>query len=129
MGHDRARKNAGGGIAGGRGHVVPTPLSRSEEKRIFDKITAARAAELGFEAGDIVRVREGIFQGNLGKIIEANHVSLRYAIYTRQSVGARSLTHRGRKFDKPSLRSLWSNNTPSVRAWPKLVYQEQGYEY
>jgi hypothetical protein len=43
-----------GGVAGGRGHVVPTPLTRSEEKRIMDKITASRAEAVGLEAGDQV---------------------------------------------------------------------------
>ena len=43
-----------GGVAGGRGHVVPTPLTRAEEKRIMDKITASRAEAIGLEAGDQV---------------------------------------------------------------------------
>jgi len=80
VGHDRARRNAAGGVAAGRGHVVPTPLSRAEEKRIMDKITSARAALIGFEAGDAVIIREGVFEGNTGRIVEADHVQMKYKV-------------------------------------------------
>ena len=33
---------------------MPTPLTRAEEKRIMDKITASRAEAIGLEAGDQV---------------------------------------------------------------------------
>ena len=46
VGHDRPRRNASGGIAAGRGHVVPTPLSRAEEKRIFDRISVMSNTQL-----------------------------------------------------------------------------------
>ncbi len=46
-----------GGVAAGRGHVVPTPLTRAEEKRIFDKITGAQQITTAplFDAGNMVR--------------------------------------------------------------------------
>ena len=49
VGHDNARRNAGGGIQAGRGHVVPTPLTRAEERRIFDRIAKEGAINSGSE--------------------------------------------------------------------------------
>ena len=45
---------------------MPTPLTRAEEKRIMDKITASRAEAIGLEAGDQV-----IFQ--TPDTLETNH--------------------------------------------------------
>jgi len=74
VGHDRARRNASGGIAAGRGHVVPTPLSRAEEKRIFDRISemSPGASLSSFQVGSRVRVVQGVYTGNEGKVVAIN---------------------------------------------------------
>lgn len=74
VGHDRARRNASGGIAAGRGHVVPTPLTRSEEKRIFDRIAAMSpgASMANFKVGSRVVVVQGVYSGNEGKVVAVN---------------------------------------------------------
>ncbi|EKX34531.1 hypothetical protein GUITHDRAFT_60459, partial [Guillardia theta CCMP2712] len=75
VGHDRARKNAGGGIAAGRGHVVPTPLTRDEERRIFERLGMMETSKVpvAFEVGTRVRVKGGAFSGNEGKVVEIDH--------------------------------------------------------
>lgn len=74
VGHDRARKSAGGGIAAGRGHVVPTPLTRAEEKRIFDRIAemSPGASLTNFKVGARVVVVQGVYSGNEGKVVSIN---------------------------------------------------------
>jgi len=75
VGHDRARRNASGGIDGrGRGHVVPTPLSRAEEKRIFDRIAqmSPGASLVNFQVGSRVVVVQGVYSGNEGKVVSIN---------------------------------------------------------
>jgi transcriptional antiterminator NusG len=74
VGHDRARRNASGGIAAGRGHVVPTPLSRAEEKRIFDRISemSPGASLSNFQVGSRVVVVQGVYTGNEGKVVSIN---------------------------------------------------------
>jgi transcriptional antiterminator NusG len=74
VGHDRARRNASGGIAAGRGHVVPTPLTRAEEKRIFDRISqmSAGGSLANFPVGSRVVIVQGVYSGNQGKVVAVN---------------------------------------------------------
>jgi transcriptional antiterminator NusG len=74
VGHDRARRNASGGIAAGRGHVVPTPLTRAEEKRIFDRISqmSAGGSLVNFPVGSRVVIVQGVYSGNQGKVVAVN---------------------------------------------------------
>jgi len=71
--------------------VVPTPLTRAEEKRIFDRIAEKAVDEQSspFKVGSIVRVLQGVFNGNEGKIIEAdldrNRFKVRMDLFKRET--------------------------------------------